>query len=65
MACHTAEAFHELVEAGGRVSQAMQAVRTFLGENPGAPGLAYLTNMAPRLAELRRVLQPTRTHTTT
>ena len=54
-----AEAFHEVVEAGGRVSQAMQAFRTFLGENPGAPGLAYLANMTPRLVELRPVLKPT------
>jgi DNA modification methylase len=27
--------------------------------DPGAPGLAYLANMAPRLVELRRVLKPT------
>ena len=54
-----AEEFHEVVEAGGRISQALQAFRTFLGENPGAPGLAYLANMAPRLVELRRVLRPT------
>jgi DNA modification methylase len=26
---------------------------------PGAPGLAYLANMAPRLVELRRLLKPT------
>ena len=51
-----AEAFHEVVEAGGRVSQAMQAFRTFLGENDM---LAYLANMAPRLIELRRVLKTT------
>ena len=46
-------------EAGGRVAQAMQAFRTFLGENPGAPGFANLANMASRLVELRRVLGPT------
>ena len=34
-------------EAGGRVSQAMQAFRTFLGESDV---LAYLAMMAPRLA---------------
>ena len=45
-----------MVEAGGRVSQAMQAFRTFLGENDM---LAYLAMMAPRLVELRRVLKPT------
>ena len=28
-------------------------------DDPGAPGLAYLANMAPRLVELRRVLKPT------
>ncbi len=54
-----AEAFYAVVEAGGRVAQAMIAFRTFLGENPGAPGLAYLANMAPRLVELRRVFKPT------
>ncbi len=54
-----AEAVHEVVEAGGRLAQAMIAFRTFLGDNPGAPGLAYLANMAPRLVELRRVLKPT------
>jgi len=58
-ACHTAEAVHEVVEEGGRVAGAMIAFRTFLGENPAAPGLAYLANMAPRLVELRRVLKPT------
>ena len=45
-----------VVEAGGRVSQAMQAFRTFLGESDM---LAYLAMMAPRLVELRRVLKPT------
>ena len=49
-----AEAYHEVVEAGGRVAQAMIAFRTFLGENDM---LAYLANMAPRLIELRRVLK--------
>ncbi|MDO8682288.1 MAG: DNA methyltransferase [Armatimonadota bacterium] len=51
-----AEAYQEVVEAGGKVSQAMQAFRTFLGENDM---LAYLSMMAPRLLELRRVLKPT------
>ena len=45
-----------MVEAGGRVSQAMQAFRTFLGESDM---LAYLAMMAPRLVELRRMLKPT------
>ncbi len=51
-----ARAFQEVVEAGGRVSQAMQAFRTFLGDTDM---LAYLAMMAPRLVEMRRVLKPT------
>ncbi len=50
------QAYHEVVEAGGRPSQAMQAFRTLLGENDM---LAYLAMMAPRLIELHRVLKPT------
>jgi hypothetical protein len=49
-----ARAFEEVVEQGARVSQAMQAFRTFLGESDM---LAYLAMMAPRLVELRRVLE--------
>lgn len=51
-----AEAYQEVVEGGGKVSQVMQAFRTFLGENDM---LAYLSMMAPRLIELRRVMKPT------
>jgi len=51
-----AEAYRETVEAGGQVSRAMQAFRTFLGKNNM---LAYLAMMAPRLVELRRALKPT------
>ena len=52
-----AEAYQEIIESGpDRVSQAMQAFRKFLGENDM---LAYLSMMAPRLVELRRVLKPT------
>ncbi len=51
-----ARAYADVVEAGGRVSQAMQAFRTFLGESDM---LAYLAMMAPRLVELRRVLKAT------
>ncbi len=51
-----ARAFEDVVEAGGRVSQAMQSFRTFLG---ATDMLAYLAMMAPRLVELRRVLKPT------
>lgn len=51
-----AESYQEIVEAGGRVSQAMQAFRSFLGESDM---MAYLAMMAPRLVELKRVLKPT------
>lgn len=44
--------YQKIVEAGGKVSQVMQAFRQFLGENDM---LAYLSMMAPRLVELRRV----------
>lgn len=49
-------AYEELVERGGRVSQAMQAFRQLLRHSNL---LAYLAMMAPRLVELRRVLKPT------
>ncbi len=49
-------AYRDVVLAGGKPSQAMQAFRTLLGENDM---LAYLAMMAPRLMELRRVLKPT------
>src|SRR6266545_4478163 len=52
-----AAAYEEIVERGGRVSQVMQAFRTFLvGESDM---LAYLAMMALRLIELRRVLKAT------
>lgn len=51
-----ASAYEEVVQAGGAASQAMQAFRTFLGDTDV---LAYLSMMAPRLIELRRVLKPT------
>lgn len=51
-----AEAYRDVVESGGRVSDAMRAFRTFLGDSDM---LAYLAMMAPRLVELRRVLVPT------
>jgi len=51
-----AAAYHQVVEAGGRVSMVMQAFRQALGENDM---LAYLAMMAPRLVELHRVLKPT------
>lgn len=49
-----AETFQDVVEEGGKVSQTMQAFRLLLGDNDM---LAYLTMMAPRLIELRRVLK--------
>ena len=52
-----AEAFHEAVQSNhGRVPDAMNAFRTFLGQSDM---LAYLSMMAPRLIELHRVLKPT------
>lgn len=50
-----ARAYQETVEAGGKPSEAMQAFRRLLGESDM---LAYLSMMAPRLIELRRVLKP-------
>ena len=52
----SALAYHEAVEAGGDVSRALQAFRIFMGENDM---LAYLSLMAPRLVEMRRVLKST------
>ncbi|MGA2061708.1 MAG: DNA methyltransferase [Thermoguttaceae bacterium] len=49
-------AYLEVVEAGGKVSLAMQAFRQALGDNDM---LAYLSMMAPRLIELKRVLKST------
>ncbi len=51
-----AAAYEETVEVGGEGSRAMQAFRTILSTSNM---LAYLAMMAPRLAELRRVLKPT------
>lgn len=48
--------FSEIVTSGGRVSDCLQAFRTFLGE---CDMLAYLVMMAPRLVELRRVMKST------
>ena len=51
-----ARASEEAIETGGRVSEVMQAFRTFLGTSDM---MAYLAMMALRLVELRRVLKPT------
>ena len=48
--------YAELVTAGGKVADCMQAFRTFLGP---CDMLAYLVMMAPRLCELRRAMKPT------
>lgn len=49
-------AFEEAVRADGRVAAAMHAFHTMLGPSDM---LAYLSMMAPRLVELRRVLKET------
>ena len=51
-----ARSYEETVEAGGQVAEAMQAFRKLLGTNDM---LAYMSMMAPRLVELRRVLKST------
>ena len=51
-----ARSYEETVEAAGQVAEAMQAFRKLLGTNDM---LAYMSMMAPRLVELRRVLKPT------
>ncbi len=52
----TRKAYDALTEQPGKVSDVMQAFYTFLG---GSDMMAYLTMMAPRLVELRRVLKST------
>lgn len=51
-----AAAFEEVVAAGGSLSTAMEALQRIL---PGTDMLAYLSMIAPRLTELRRVMRPT------
>jgi len=48
--------YADVVTKGGKVSDCLQAFRTFLGP---CDMLAYLVMMAPRLVELRRALKPT------
>ncbi len=48
--------YEELILQPGKVSEVMQAFKTFLGTNDM---MAYLAMMCPRLVELRRVLKPT------
>lgn len=52
----TAAEYEATVERGGSVGDVLRAFRTFLGTNDL---LGYLSMMAPRLVELRRVLKPT------
>jgi DNA modification methylase len=51
-----AQMFHELMQQGGKVAEVLHAFHSYMG---GCDMLAYLTMMAPRLIELRRVLKPT------
>jgi DNA modification methylase len=51
-------AFHEVVTQGGEAANALAAFQTMLGPSTM---LAYLSMMAPRLIELRRVLKDTGT----
>ncbi len=48
--------YEEIVEAGGRVAEAMRAFYTMLG---GSDMMAYLARISLRLVELHRVLKPT------
>jgi len=48
--------YADLVTKADRVSDCLQAFRTFMG---ACDMLAYLVMMAPRLVELRRVMKPT------
>ncbi len=53
----TAEAFDQVMSSGNsQASEMLRAFREFMGENDM---MAYLTMMAIRLIELRRVLKPT------
>lgn len=48
--------YQDVVEAGGKLSQVLQAFRLILGEGGR---LAYIAMMAPRLKEMHRILTPT------
>jgi len=50
--------YDDILKAGGKLADTVSGLRTILRENDM---LAYLCMMAPRLAELRRVLKPTGT----
>lgn len=51
-----ARAFDEVLEVGGRLADALHALKTLVGHSDM---LAYLSMMAPRIQELHRVLRPT------
>ena len=53
---HSAAAYDELVSKGGQPAETLEAFRKILGPTPM---LAYISMMAPRLIELRRVLKST------
>ena len=52
----SAATYHETVEHGGEVANALRSFRTLVGTSDM---LAYLSMMAPRLVELHRILKPT------
>jgi len=52
----SSKSYFEVVVSGGKISQVLQAFRIFLGD---CGLLSYLSMMAPRLKELRRVLKNT------
>ena len=51
-----ASTYDDLILEGDKVSEMLQAFRSFIGENQM---MAYLVMMAVRLKELHRVLKPT------
>ena len=51
-----ASTYDDLIMTGDKVSEMLQAFRSFIGENQM---MAYLVMMAVRLKELHRVLKPT------
>jgi site-specific DNA-methyltransferase (adenine-specific) len=51
-----ASAYEEIVESGGKISEALQAFKMLVGQSDM---LAYLTMMTSRLVELHRVLKQT------
>ncbi len=51
-----AATYDDLILEGDKVSEMLQAFRSFIGENQM---MAYLVMMAVRLKELHRVLKPT------